>query len=1213
MYVDRRLLALTKGVRLRIAVAALIGVLAVPIAIWRLVLTGRTIAQVFQGHAIGDIAPVLVLIAGLILLRALMQFTREEIGNHTASRLKVALRRTLYAHVVDLGPGKLDQKRTGDVLLSLVEGVEQMDTIFGQYLPQLVVAALTPVIIFAFMAFLDLRTALVFLCFALFTLIAPAAFHRWNAASSLARRDAYAAMGADLLDSIQGLPTLKAFGQSRKRGELLAERAQELFRSTMYVLAVNIATGGITMLGISAGAAVALAWGAVRVHDGGLQLSTLLVVLLLGVEVFRPLRDLTQLYHKGMVALAAANGIYDVLDAVPEVQEADAPVRPAIIEPRVLFENVTFGYNGGERTALRDVSFELRAGETLGVVGPSGAGKSTLVNLLLRFVDPQQGRVLLGGHDVRDLPLELIHRSIAFVAQDVYLFHATVAENLRLGKPDATIAELISAARTANAHEFITALPQGYETIVGERGARLSGGQRARIAIARALLKDAPILVLDEALSNVDAENEAIIQQAVERLQQGRTTLVIAHRLSSVVNADRIVVLDRGRLVDTGTHQSLMQAGGIYNRLMSAQQGEGAALLQDESQAARTDLAVAGGPAEELQPSSSQATNRHIGALQVWRRLLALVRPWGGEMAVTFVSGLLHAAALMSLGVAGALLVRRVVLGGSLTPNLILLLGLVPVTAALTWFESWIAHDLAFRLLAEMRIALYRMLDPLAPAYLQRHRTGDIVSTATGDVETIELFFAHTISPLVVALLVPGTALLVAALIAWPLALVLAPFLAAVALTPLIAGRAMERLGMELRTGTGTANAQMVDSVQGLRTLVAFERGAARVDEIAAASRSFYRLQVRYLRDQAMQNAVIETLTGWGALAVLAVGAALVTQGHLARTTLPIITLLAASAFGPITEVVRTFKELTATLASARRYFAIEDEPVAVLDGPGAALPHEAAAPASSSGQGDIGPAGPPLTFQNVVFSYGPGERQAIRDVSFVVGAGQTVALVGRSGAGKTTLAHLLLRFWDPQSGMITLAGHDVRDYTLDQLRQLVTLVAQDTYLFNGTLWDNLALARPDASETAVLEAARLANVAEFAEQMPDGYRTQVGERGLQLSGGQRQRVAIARALLRDAPVLVLDEATSHLDAVNETEVRQALDRLMVGRTTLVIAHRLSTVRNADRIIVIDGGSVVEQGTHAELLAEDGLYSHLIAAQLTRATPVLAPIAAATS
>jgi len=326
------------------------------------------------------------------------------------------------------------------------------------------------------------------------------------------------------------------------------------------------------------GAAAALGLGAWRVQAGEMSLGALLVVLMLGIEVFRPLRELRVVLHQGMLGISAAGGIIEILEAEPLARATERPLLDtASLAPTVTFEGVTFSYPGGRRIAHDDLSFEVKAGERIGIVGPSGAGKSTIARLLLRFYDPERGRVMIGGCDLRDLTLDQLRGLIAVVSQDTYLFHGTVAENLRMGKPGATPAELQGAARAANAEEFITRLPQGYDTVVGERGIRLSGGQRQRIAIARALLRDAPILILDEALSAVDAESEAVIQEALDRLMEGRTTLIFAHRLSSVIGADRILTLEAGRVVETGTHAELMSLGGAYHRLMAAQAQDGAA------------------------------------------------------------------------------------------------------------------------------------------------------------------------------------------------------------------------------------------------------------------------------------------------------------------------------------------------------------------------------------------------------------------------------------------------------------------------------------------------------------------------------------------------------------------------------------------------------------------------------------------------------------
>jgi len=1194
--------------------AAVVGMLAVVAGVARLAVAAVVIFKIIhEDAAFSALAWPLVGMAGLILVRSGLQYLQEVISHHTASVVKVALRERLYNHCLALGPGYFDQSRTGDVLMSLAEGVERLEAFFGRYLPQMIVAALAPIFIFVFMALIDFRTGLVFLAFALLTLVLPNLFHRWTRNSSMARRDAYGALGADFLDAVQGLPTLKAFGQSRARGVLLADRARTLFRTTMGVLAANSATSALTILGISAGAAVALAWGAVRVSNGELELRSLLIVLMLGVEIFRPLRELTQLYHDGMIAMSSAEGIFDIMDA--QVEVADAPETGVQLElsPEITFEGVDYAYSGGRRPALHDLSFTLNAGETLGLVGPSGAGKSTVVWSMLRFFDPQKGRILLGGTDIREIPLKQLREQMAVVTQDTYLFHGTVAENLRFGGPGATQEQLEAAASAANAHEFIRHLPQGYDTIVGERAVRLSGGQKQRIAIARALLKDAPILVLDEALSSVDAENEALIQEALDHLMEGRTTLIIAHRLSSVVKADRIIVLEEGRLVESGNHGELVAAGGVYAELMAQQQeieddhadrSEPAhapdepahAVVQDAEAFVPQPAHQGEGHHHHAVPSggAAHAPASALGIFTVWRRLFQLVRPWRGELALTFLLGLAHHSAVIGLSVISALLVGQVITGGDLNVLLWLLGVFVPLAAFFTWAESWVAHDLAYRLLAEMRVDVYNKLDPLTPAYMVRRRSGDLVSIVGGDVELVEFFFAHTITPAFVAVLVPAGVLATLAFVAWPFALVLSPFLVAVAISPFMAQKRSEGLGEELRSQLGEVHAHMVDSIQGMREISAFGQGPARTAEMVDNSWKFAHFQLRFLKERAFQIGFIEGMTALGGLAVLTMGVWLMTQGDISRPQLILSVILSVAAFAPISDIARTIKQLMETLAAARRLFVVHDEPVPVTDGPGV-HGHE-------NGRSSQNGRSPALSFDHVGFSYGHGEAQALHGVTFDVESGQTVALVGRSGAGKTTCANLVMRFWDPGEGHVRLSGHDLRDFELEDLRRQIALVSQDTYLFNASIRENLKLGKIEATDEEIEDAARQANAHEFITAFPDGYDTLVGERGMQLSGGQRQRISIARALLKNASLLILDEATSHLDAVNERQVRQALETLMEGRTTVVIAHRLSTIRDADRIVVLDNGHAVEQGSHRDLLASNGLYSRLVATQLLGAT-----------
>ncbi|PPR20972.1 MAG: Multidrug efflux ATP-binding/permease protein [Alphaproteobacteria bacterium MarineAlpha10_Bin2] len=1194
MYLDRRLWVFTEGVRARMVATILLGLLAAAAGVARLALLGWLLAKIFTGQSVAELVLPFLLTAAVMLLRGILEYCRTMMAHRTAAAVQVTLRRRLYEHVIALGPAYFGRERTGATLLTLIDGVEQLETYFGQYLPQLCVATLAPLGIFAFMAFLDLPLAGALFGFAIFTLVAPAAFHRWDRRAAQARQSSYAAYGAEFLDSVQGLGTLKSFGQSGARARDLAAKAHDLFRRTMWVLATNSLSRGITDGGIAIGAALALGIGAWRVADGEIGIGVLLIVLMMGVELFRPMRELRILLHQGMLGQSAAEGLFALLGAKPLVREAETGESPsaAELQPSLRFEGVNFSYPGGRKQAHRDLSFEIKAGERIGIVGPSGCGKSSIVRLALRLYDPDSGRVFLGGTDLRTLSFAQIRGHFAVVHQDTYLFHGTAEENIRFGKPDATREELEAAARSANAHDFISRLPQGYDTVIGERGVRLSGGQRQRIAIARALLRDAPFLVLDEALSAVDAENEAIIQQALDRLMKGRTVLILAHRLSSVIDADRILVLEDGALVEEGRHGALMAEGGVYAKLMAAQATEAVRSGDGEVPlAAPVTMPDATAPLEDLQLDQLQPADEilragHMGWWRATGLLMRLVRPLRGRVGLAFLLGVARVMAFIGVGVLSAFVVAAVRNGEPFGGLLIALYALAPFAGILHWLESWVAHDMAFRLLTEMRIALFAKLDALAPAYLLRRRSGDLVAIATQDIENVEFFFAHTVAPAFVALLVPAAVLAAVLFFGWPMSAALAPFLALIALSPFLMRKRVDRLASRASEAQGELNAHTVDTLQGLPEILAFRQEARRGAQLIDLVHRHHALRLPFFRDLTFQTALVETVTGLGGLAVVITGALLVSSGDLERTMLPLLTLLAMAAFLPVSEIANIGRQLADTLGGTRRLNAVHSEPVPVRDGPGV----------TSAEESDGG--GVALELENVRFTYPGIKAPALEGVSLSLAAGSTLALVGPSGAGKTTLASLLMRFWDPEEGTVRLNGHDLKNWRIDDLRGHISLVAQDTYLFNDTIRANILIARPDASEAEVAAAVSHAALGDFTAALPDGLETQVGERGTRLSGGQRQRVAIARAFLKDAPVLILDEATSHLDALNEQAVRRALDELMMARTTIVIAHRLSTVRDADQIVVMDSGRVCEAGTHAGLLAKGGLYAALVSRQL---------------
>ena len=1191
MHLELRLWRFTEGVRGRIFFSMAVGLLAAALGVARLALLGWLIGRVFAGATAAELVWPILGIAVVMAARGVCEHWRTIVAHRTAALVQKRLRRMLFDRIAALGPSYAGQRRSGALTLSLVDGVEQLETYFGQYLPQLLVSFLTPLLIFAFVAFIDLPVAAVLFAFALAALLLPAAWHSRDVMNSRSRQRSYADFAAEFLDSIQGLGTLKAFGQSTARADLLTAKARELFRRTMWVLGTNTLARGITDCMIAIGAAAALALGASRVASGEMALASLLVILMMGVEIFRPMRDLRAVLHQGMVGLSAAQGIYGILDAEPEVADGPENGRADRLEPAIAFENVTFGYPGARGPAHRGLSFSVAPGERIGVVGQSGCGKTSIVRLLLRFFDPDSGRVTLGGIDLRDMSFAQIRRNISVVNQDTFLFHGTIGENIRMGRPDAGREEVEEAARIANIRGFIDTLPDGYDTIIGEKGIKLSGGQRQRVAIARAVLRDTPILVLDEALSAVDADNEAVIQEALDRLMQGRTTLILAHRLSSVIDCDRILAMEEGRVVESGSHGELMGLpGGVYASLMREQareseEREGDLLIDAPDRPTTETLDATPGGAKQA-PTEGVIRAEGLSWLQVVAALMRVILPWKGRLGLTFLFGVVRVLAFIGVGAVSALIVFSLKNGEPYGDLLVWLWVLAPMAGIVHWLESWVAHDMAYRLLAEMRIDAFRKLDKLAPAYLVRRRTGDLMNLATHDIELIEYFFAHTVAPAFVAVLVPALVIFVLGAASPWIALALVPFLAAVGLSPFLMRGRVDRLGSKAREAAGELGAYAIDSVQGLGEIVSFQDERRRADGFDRLADRHIALRLPFFGEVTLQESLLEVFTGLGGLAVVVSGALLVQAGAVDAGLLPLLALLAMSAFLPVSEIAQIGRRLADTLGATRRYYALENEPVPVADGPGA----------KEGGDTRAG-----LSLEGVSFAYPGQHRRALGEVTVTIPAGKTVALVGASGAGKTTTAQLLMRFWDPDAGRITLNGVDLRDYRLDELRSRIALVSQDTYLFNDTLRANVTIARPGASEEELAAALDHAALGPLIRTLPEGLETVVGERGASLSGGQRQRVAIARAFLKDAPILILDEATSHLDALNELAVRHALDMLKADRTTVVIAHRLSTVRDADKIVVLDGGRLVETGTHGELLARRGLYAALVHRQLASA------------
>jgi len=598
--------------------------------------------------------------------------------------------------------------------------------------------------------------------------------------------------------------------------------------------------------------------------------------------------------------------------------------------------------------------------------------------------------------------------------------------------------------------------------------------------------------------------------------------------------------------------------------------------------------------ASEATPATRErASTSAAGMFQALRPLVYLLRPYRVTVLGALAAGVAAQVTLVAAGALGAYLVGRAVTGASadeLHTPVIVLVVLVVLQAVLAVADSLLAHVAAFRTLADMRRRCFDAFERLSPGHLSWGRSGDHGAAVMDDVELLELFFAHTLSPFLAATIVPTGALVALSVFAWPVALVLLPFVVAIAVIPRYLRDKSLADGRTERAAVGDLNAQLVDAVQGAREVLAASAGDRMRGLLRRRGLTLRDAQVAHARRTGAERAFVDLLSGAGVLAVLVVAATLVSSGQLSPPLLPTCAVLAAAAFVPVAAFADAAKELGRVIAASGRLTALLARPALVLD-EGTHIPPQMLSPV--------------VRFESVRFHYSPDMPDAAAGVSFEMYAGETVALAGASGAGKSTCAALLLRLYDVTGGRITIDGVDLRELPDEMLRTLVAVVPQDVYLFAAPLDDNLRIARPEADDAALIEASERSLVAEFIPSLPDGYRTPVGERGLRLSGGQRQRVAIARALLRDTPVLVLDEAVSSLDTESEELLQAGIDEVTRDRTTLVIAHRLSTLRAADRIVVLDGGVVVESGPYDDLVARDGHFARLVGSGLDQ--PATAP------
>ncbi|MBN2387936.1 MAG: thiol reductant ABC exporter subunit CydD [Anaerolineales bacterium] len=1176
----RRLFALARDSRLALALTVLFGLLAGGLAIGQASALSTAVARVFlDGASRAEVWPYLGLILVLVAGRGLLAWGIEVSAHAVARRVKTDLRERLFDKILSLGPVYTRGERSGELTSAAVEGIEALEAYFSQYLPQLLIAALVPLSILVFVFPADILSGLVLLLTA--PLIPLFMVLIGKAAEALTGRQ-YALLGrlsAHFLDSLQGLETLKQFGRARDQVESL-RRSSERFRDvTLSVLRVTFLSAlALELIATLSTAVVAVEIG-LRLLAGGLPFARALFLLVLAPEFYLPLRMLGLRFHAGMAGVTAARRIFAILD-VPAAT-ALPPLPSAVRGPgTVRLRSVAFTYPGERQPALQDVSLTIQAGEHLALVGPSGAGKSTLAALLLGFIVPATGEISLDGRPAAQVGESAWRRTFAWVPQAPYLFHDTIAGNLRIARKAATPTEMHTALQAAGLEEFVASLPEGLETVIGEQGARLSGGQAQRLALARAFLRDAPVLVLDEPTSSLDPGQEALVESATRRLMRGRTVLTIAHRLNTTFRADRILVLDKGRLVETGTHRQLLERGGLYARMVGPAAGVFSAVEERlPSETSGANLAVDSYSAAPVSQSSTGGRKPGIAV-----QLLSFLRSAWDQVALSVLLGALTVGASVGLLGASSWLIATAALQPSIADLQVAIVGVRFFGLGRGFFrylERLVSHNVTFRLLTRLRVWFYEQLEPLAPARLMGFRAGDLLNRIIADVATLENFYVRVVAPPLVALVIVLAMTLFLGrfdpALAWAY---LACALALGLLVPILTRILGCGPGKDLVHTRATLRVCLLDGIQGLADLLAFGQAADYRHRVRQAGEACEQAGVRLARVTGLAGGAGVLFAGLGMWSVLFLAIPLATAGSMDGVLLPVLALMALASFEALLPLPAAAQNLSASLEAGRRLFEFVEHDQAPL-----AIPLPVVA-----GQG---PPVPDLQIANLTFTYPGSLTPALQEVCLALPPGRRLAVIGPSGAGKSTLVNLLLRFWDPPEGSIHLGGRDLSAVLPEQAREHFSVISQRTYLFNVSVRENLLLAKPEATWEQVEQAAREAQLHEFILDLPQGYETVVGEHGLRLSGGERQRLALARALLKDAPILLLDEPTANLDPLIE---RRILERILAagrGRSLLLITHRLVALEAMDEIVVLDGGGIVERGTHAALLDGAGLYLRL--------------------
>ncbi|MGW8883342.1 thiol reductant ABC exporter subunit CydD [Streptomyces sp. NPDC055749] len=1152
--IDPRLLRYARATRLFLVAVVALGLVGAALVIAQAMLIAEVVVGGFErGLSLPGLRTPLLLLAAVAVGRALVAWLTELAAYRAGAAVKSELRGRLMERSAQLGPEWLSGQRTGSLVALATRGIDALDDYFARYLPQLGLAVVVPVAVLARIVTEDWVSAAIIVVtlplIPLFMILIG-----WATQSRMDRQwRLLSRLSGHFLDVVAGLPTLKVFGRAKAQAESIRTITSQYRQATLRTLRIAfLSSFALELLATLSVALVAVTIGMRLVH-GELDLYTGLVILILAPEAYLPLRQVGAQYHAAAEGLSAAEEIFSVLETEPPAggtQDVPAALRLEL-------DGVTVRHPGRTEPSLNDASLVVEQGETVALVGPSGVGKSTLLQVVLGFTAPDEGRVRIGGTDLADLSPERWRERIAWVPQRPHLFAGTIAENVRLARPDANDEAVSAALRDAGASDFVADLPQGVRTLLGEDGAGLSAGQRQRLALARAFLADRPLLLLDEPTASLDGETEAGIVEAVRRLAAGRTVLLVVHRPALLSVADRVVTLEP-RDVPSPADAAV--------------------------EAQRPMIPRPGGPSPAA-PSDALSTAAEPGILKdtVPRQgnVLARVRETAGaqhgKLGLALLLGSLAVGSAVGLMAVSGWLISR----ASEQPPVLYLMVAVTATrafgigrAVFRYAERLVSHDAVLRMLAELRVSVYRGLERIAPAGLRTTRRGDLLSRLVADVDALQDYWLRWLLPVGTAVVV-GTA--AAGFTGWLLpeagAVLAAGLLLAGVAVPLVSSASARHAERQLAPARAALATRITDLLSGTAELTVAGALPERGLRVREADGVLTRIASRAATATALGGGLTALICGLTVVATALVALPAVHDGRLAGVELAVAVLTPLAAFEAVTGLPLAVQYRRRVKRSAERVYEVLDAPVPV---------REPVTPAAET-------ASPfPLEVRGLSARYAGAGRDALESVDLTLLPGRRIAVVGPSGSGKSTLAQVLLRFLDARAGTYRLGGVEACELDGDTVRRRVGLCAQDAHVFDSSIRENLRLARTGATDAELRDALARARLLDWAESLPDGLDTLVGEHGARLSGGQRQRLALARALLADFLVLVLDEPAEHLDLVTADALTADLLAATRGRTTVLITHRLAGLDAVDEVLVMDAGRVVQRGAYADLAGVDG-------------------------